>query len=365
MTQKIASLLIVVFVAISCTDGVQSSDSNEISKRVVKGEAQGTTYSIVYYSETDVSKKAIDSLLLDIDNSLSNWNKKSRLYRYNNERVSVKLDNHLLKNIKLSVYFYVQTNGAFNPLIKPLIDYYGLGSKSTNIQSIDSVYVKQLVPKLSLDSLFIFDGRKKIPAPLIAFSSFSPDVLELMKPNKHQQLDFNAVAQGYSVDIIKDYLRSKNITSFLIELGGEMFAEGKHPDGRSWLVGIDKPLQDPDKPRELQAKLTIENRAIATSGNYRKYASINGRKVHHTIDPITGYPATNSLLSVSVLSSDCASADAWATSFMVLGLEESKKLLASKELAGLDAFFIYSNYEGAFEYYATPAIQKELEVVNE
>ncbi|MBK7425862.1 MAG: FAD:protein FMN transferase [Saprospiraceae bacterium] len=168
------------------------------------------------------------------------------------------------------------------------------------------------------------------------------------------QLDFNAIAQGYTVDVLADLLEFNGINQYMIELGGEVLTRGKNAEGKDWRIGIDKPVAFSEN-RPLQVILKLSNKALATSGSYRKFKEIEGRKVSHAIDPRNGYPVNHNVLSVSVLADDCMSADAWATTFLVLGLDESKELL--KDLS-LEAYFIYSDKEGALHADMTPGFQK-------
>ena len=158
------------------------------------------------------------------------------------------------------------------------------------------------------------------------------------------QLDFNAIAQGFSVDVLAGYLESKGIRNYLIDVGGEVLGHGSKPWHKPWKVGIENPAPDSTAARTLNAKVYLRDKALATSGSYRKYYEENGIRYSHTIDPKTGYPVLHSLLSVSVLANDCATADGFATAFMVMGLEKSLKFL--KDHPELQAYFIYSDREG-------------------
>ncbi len=358
---KVLYWVLIALFSYSCATENASVKSKNENKQVIKGEAQGTTYSIVYYGDENIKKESIDSVLLAIDLSLSNWNKQSLLSAYNNGVDSIKLDDHFFKNLILSVLVSGNTNGAFNPLIKPLIDYYGLGAEENNVSDIDSATVTEMLTKLKLDSIMISDGRRALPITQIMQSSYKPEYYTLLQSNNPFQLDFNAIAQGYSVDVISDYIMSKGISNFLVELGGEMIAKGKHPNCKEWTVGIDKPLEEGG--RELQAKLKLQNKAIATSGNYRKFKEIDGVKYHHTINPKTGFPAKNRLLSATVVTSECSWADAYATAFMVLGVDKSVELIESGNLGEVDVFFIYSGSEGEYQFYQTEGLKKNIELI--
>ena len=160
-----------------------------------------------------------------------------------------------------------------------------------------------------------------------------------MKVNPHTMIDVNAIAQGYSVDVLARYLESLGIFNYLVEIGGEVRSRGSKPEEESWLVGIDKPA-DENLERHLTMSVKLNNRSLATSGNYRKFVEIDGQKFGHSLDPKTGYPAQTDILSATVLADDCMSADAYATALMVMGLEQSKALVEKEE--ALQAILIYS-----------------------
>ncbi len=171
------------------------------------------------------------------------------------------------------------------------------------------------------------------------------------------RFDFNAIAQGYTSDLVANYLNSLNITQYIIDIGGEVFARGTKPDGTKWRVGIEHPEMNNLETRSVQQVVTLENKGLATSGSYRKYYEENGKRYSHAIDPKTGYPVTHNLLSVTVLAETTAEADAYATAFLVMGLEKSLKLL--EEIEGLEAYFIsWDEREDTFEVTETPGMRK-------
>jgi len=179
----------------------------------------------------------------------------------------------------------------------------------------------------------------------------------LVKSNPAICLDFNAIAQGYSVDVISKYLESKEVENYCVEIGGEVFAKGTKANGKRWNVGIEKPV-DNSEERELKATIYLENKGLTTAGNYRKFYIENGIKYSHTIDPATGYPVRHSLLSVSVIADNCIDADAYDTAFMVMGLEKSLAFL--KEHKELEAYFIYSDKDGKMKTYETDGLKELL-----
>lgn len=362
MKVLVASILLSAVILNSCIE----SNSTTVTKTldapsIISGEAQGTTYTISYYGSREISKSGVDSLLNTIDLSMSNWVSQSMISRFNAGKDSVVIDQHFLRNLTASYIFNRETQGAFNPLVKPLVDYYGFGIESKKIESIDSNKIESLLLDTSLDSIKILYGNRVMGIMDIMLSSTIQDSMVLLN-NNECQLDFNAIAQGYSADATAMYLMQQGAESYLIEIGGEMVTRGVKKNGAKWKVGIDRPEENASQ-RVLEAAIEVEDKGIATSGNYRKFYESNGTKYHHTIDPITGYPAKHNLLSATVIASTSAAADALATSFMVMGLEKSVAYLESKK-NGVQAFLIYSNANGEYEYYISEKLKPTLEIKN-
>ena len=237
----------------SCSsDAVLEYKKSDIRK-VLKGTAQGTTYSIIYFSEDTILKKNVDSILNDIDYSMSTWNRESIISKFNAGQDSVLLDNHFIRNLTLSSIFHRATEGSFNPLVKPLLDYYGLGSENENTSSIDTGKVEALLESLQLDSIKLYKGSRIFRIEELMLSSNISEPVLLLQSGVHREFDFNAIAQGYSVDVLANYFVNSGVNSFLIELGGEMYSKGTHPSGANWLIGIDKPSAEVQE-RTLQAK---------------------------------------------------------------------------------------------------------------
>lgn len=295
------------------------------------GEAQGTYYSIIYYdSEQRDFQFEIDSLLKAFDQSVSLWVPNSIISRVNNNEKEVALDDYFTENFNLSIDIAEKTNGAFDPTVGSLVRAWGFGfdaSKNVNKQIIDSI--------------LLFTGYAKVEMKQG----------ELIKDDPRTTIDFNAIAQGFSVDLLGEFLESKNIGNYLIDVGGEVKAKGQKPDGSFWRVGIEKPAQNREDSRSLKAVIELKNNSIATSGNYRKFYEEDGIRYSHTIDPSNGYPVQHSLLSVSVLAATTAVADGYATAFMVMGLEKAKRYLNNN--SDIEAFFIYSVDSGNYRTYAT------------
>jgi thiamine biosynthesis lipoprotein len=181
----------------------------------------------------------------------------------------------------------------------------------------------------------------------------------LIKKDKRMNIDVNALAQGYSVDIVSAFLEGRKVKNYLVEIGGEVRAKGRNDRNQVWRIGIDKPVEGNMLPgAELEAIIKLRNRSLATSGNYRKFYERNGIKYVHTVNPRTGYPVVSNLLSATVVASDCMTADAYATAMMVFGIDKSIEFL--KENDFLDAYLIYTDEQGKFTIYVTPGLSKSI-----
>ena len=305
------------------------------------GQIQGTYYEITYFDQKGRSfQEEIDSLLKMIDYSVSLWDKNSVISRVNRNDTAVNLDEIFIELFRMSDDISEKTDGCFDITVGPLVNAWGFGF--TGRKKVDKKVIDSLLPLVSHHNISVKDNK-------------------VIKSDPAIQIDFNAIAQGYSVDLIARFLETKGIMNYLIDIGGEVFARGEKPDGIDWVVGIESPAINKDDERSLIAKITVRNMAVATSGSYRKYFEEDGIRYSHTIDPKTGYPVRHSLLSVTVLASDCATADAYATAFMVMGMEKSMDFIEqNKDL--LNAYFIYSDRNGNYNTYGTTGIR---EVISE
>ena len=301
--KRFYSFLVVAFLFISC--------DKKADFYTIQGEAQGSTYSIKYIaSEEKVTKNQIDSLLTVFDLSLSTYRPDSKISKINSGDSTVVIDDFFIETFQLSNQIYKETNGLFDPTIGVLVNAYGFGPNKK----------QEDLSQNEIDSLLQFVGFDKIA--LLPNKTIS---------KKHRQtfIDFNAIAQGYSVDVVVNYLKSKGVENAIVEIGGELFALGKNTiENKNWVVGIDDPLQKPEE-RTLIAKVNLENLGMATSGNYRKVMidEKTGKKFVHIINPKTGLAQKNNVLSATVLSKSSAISDGYATAFMLMSLEESKLFL--------------------------------------
>lgn len=330
--------LLVVLAA--CAVLFSSCNSREKEYVKISGFAQGTTYSMSY---RDAQKRnlqpQVDSILKNFDQSLSIYCKTSIITRINNNDTTVRTDAYFDECYKLSEEVYKATNGAFDITVGPLVQAWGFGLKKRD--KITKERIDSILPLVGMGKVKLVDGK-------------------LIKSNPNMFVDVNAIAQGYSVDVIAHYFESKGINEYLVEIGGETLCKGLNSKGKAWVIGIDKPFDNNVTPgQDLQAKVALPSgKALATSGSYRKFFEENGVKYSHELDPKTGYPAHNTLLSISVITNNCALADGYATAFMVMGVDKAKEFLAKR--SDMDAFMVYSGPKGEFLSYATSGFDKML-----
>ncbi|PKP54017.1 MAG: thiamine biosynthesis protein ApbE [Bacteroidetes bacterium HGW-Bacteroidetes-1] len=307
-----------------------------LEKISIAGEAQGTYYAITYYDKLGRDlQEPIDSLLKAVDKSVSLWDDNSIITRVNRGDTSVKLDKIFIYNFILSKEMGILSNGYFDFTIGPLAGAWGFHRKN----------------KLTLSSYQV-DSLKQ----LVDFRKVRIENGQIIKDDPRMSFDFNAVAQGYTVDLIASMLDSLDIKHFVVDVGGEIIARNKKPGGSSWRVGIESPSANKDDDRTIQVVVSLENKGLATSGSYRKYFEQGGKRYSHAIDPKTGYSVDHHLMSVTVLADNAAYADALATTFMVMGMEKSLKLMET--LTDVDAYFIYWTKENIYETYASEGMKK-------
>jgi len=302
-------LLLLFITVYSCTN-------NSFKKTSISGYVYGTTYTIVYFSDDELQLKVqIDSLFDAIDMSMSTYNPNSLITKINNNQ-DIDLDNHFKFVFNVSKNIFNKTNGLFDPSIGPLVNSLNFGPK-TNHLPIDKL--KTLV---GLDKFNIIENKLIRP-----FNSF---------------IDFNAIAKGYSVDVISRFLSINNITNYLVEVGGEIRSSGMNLDGnKNWRVGLDTPRFD-GLQRDLYKIFNLKDKSMATSGVYRKFKiDSSGNKYAHIIDPKTGYSSTSNILSVTVISEDCIEADAYATALQLMSVDEIT--LLAKENSAISIFIIYND----------------------
>jgi len=324
-----------VLVSVICFAACNYGNKNLIK---LEGNAQGTTWHISYFSDDNTDHTtAIDSILKKIDTSMSTWIPVSIISRINKNDSTVLVDQYFIDVFNRSMEVSEKTDGLFDVTVGPLVNAWGFGfTKKANVDSV------------MIDSLLHFVGYKMIKLEGNTLIKAKPQIM----------LDFNAIAQGYTVDVLSKYLESEGISNYLVEVGGELKAKGKK-DKEAWKIGIDKPGDNTTSTRELEAVISLHNKALATSGNYRKFYEEGGQKFSHIIDPRTGYPAKQNLLSATVIAEDGITADAYATAFMVMGLERSKQFLAANENLNLEVYFIYDD-KGSWKTYASETLKQRI-----
>ena len=303
------------------------------------GEAQGSYYHIQYLSEHGENYKSqIDSILLEVDSSLSIYKEHSLISKLNKGE-DIKTD-MLFNAVFLGAEkVFQESEGNFDCSVSPLVNAWGFyKDKLGDSLVIDSSKFRKILPYVGFDKISLFTDSLVLP--------------------KGMSLDFNSIAQGYTVDVIAQFLESRGDSSYLVEVGGELLAKGKNADGNIWRVGVDKPSEDIDRQERFQFILDLEDKALATSGNYRKFYKQDGVKYAHTINPFTGFPAQNRLLSVTVIYDNCMLADAYATAFMVMGVKQSKQFV--KAHSEIEIYLVYTGKDGTWKTYISPAMQKRI-----
>jgi len=310
-----------------------------------RGFTQGTNYSIVYEKKRRISsseiKNEVENILSDFDLSLSLYKDSSIISRINRNE-DVVIDSYFEEAFIISRQVYELTSGAFDITVGPLVKAWGFGPEET--KNFTESKRDSLLRLVGMDKVSLQNGR-------------------IIKSDPGINLDLNAIAQGYSVDVLCRYFDGLGISNYLIEIGGEVRGKGTRA-GADWRIGIDKPVDNNMSPGQtLEAIIRISSKALATSGNYRKFYIENGIKYSHTIDPATGYPAKNTLLSATIIADDCATADAVATACMVMGKEKSIDFIHSHPQ--FEAYFIFSDESGNFRTWISDNLKDHISETGE
>ena len=297
----------------------------------------GTFYHATYQCDSDLTA-SINAELAKVDASLSPFNEQSIITAVNQNR-DVKLNEMFLDVYQLAMKISKETDGAFDITVAPLVNAWGFGFKN----GIEPT-------KEQVDSLMQVIGYEKVT---LAGG-------KIRKADERIMLDCSAIAKGYGADVVARLLRSRGVKNFMIEIGGEIVTSGVNGENHPWRVGISKPVDDPTgNEGGVQSIVSITDKAMATSGNYRNFYYKGGKKYAHTIDPKTGYPVQHSILSATVFAASCAVADAYATSFMVMGLEKAQQLLS--EHTELMACLIYSDKDGNNAVWYSPSLKNKIQ----
>ena len=308
--KKLFGIILLLFV-FSCK---QESINTKLS-----GAIFGTSYGIIYNAETNYQEE-IDSIFYIINKSMSTYQSNSDISKLNSNE-SFKVDAHFIKVFEASLQFYNQTEGVFDPTIGTIVNALGFGPEK-KIERLDSLKIDSLMQFVGLDIVTIANGS-------------------VTKLYPQTYIDFNAIAKGYAVDVIAQFLESRSIKNYLVEIGGEIHTRGiNQVKSAAWTVGIDEP--NFDGTQSVLKAISLKDEAMATSGTYRKFKiDENGNRFAHIIDATTGYPSKSNILSVSVLAKDCMTADAYATSFQAMGIENVSRFLQSHP--ELKVFLVFEN----------------------
>jgi thiamine biosynthesis lipoprotein len=301
-----------------------------IDKIQLQGAVFGTTYSIIYLNDDTNYQKEINSLFDEINTSLSTYSATSDISKINKGNTSIIVDDYFLEVFKKSKKIFAETNGYFDPTVGGLVNAYGFGPEH-EIEEFTSN---------KLDSLMHFVGLNKVKIVDRIVVKETPEIY----------LDFNSIAKGYAVDVIANFLEQKKLKNYLVEIGGEIRAKGTNDKQNPWRIGIDDPNED--DTRTITRLIDLSNESIASSGNYRKFKiDADGNKFVHTINPKTGLARESNLLAATVIGKmDCADADGYATAFMAMGLEKTKKFVEEND--SVKVILFYLNSEGKIEEFS-------------
>lgn len=336
-----SAILVVFFVGLwAYRQYINPQSQVQRNKIEFVGQTMGTSYSIKYLDEQGRNFQGeIDSLLDAFNLAHSTYDPESEISRFNQQGILRYESPFFYPVLERSKEIYQKTGGAFDPTIGPLVNAWGFGpdkSRSPNKEVVDS-----LLQFVSFDSIFF-------------------DSVAACKMRKGMMLDFSAIAKGYGVDVVAQFLMERGVEDVFVEIGGEIYCHGLNERGEPWRVGVSYPSYEYEQQQVVQAIVPLFDRAIATSGNYRNYYEVDGVKYAHTIDPVTGYPVQHSLLSASVFAPDCMTADAFATAFMVMGME--KAVLIDEQEEDIEIYLIYSDKENRLKTYASPGVAKAMQL---
>ena len=310
-----------------------------------RGFIFGTIYHATYQYDKDLNQEIV-AALNRVDEEFSMFNKKSTVTRFN-EGKKIVASPMFVNLLQLSQTIYQATNGAFDITVAPLVNAWGFGFKHQQLPN------QQLPNQQQVDSLRKFMGMHYISVNHVDGKTI------VSTKHPHLMLDFSAIAKGYGSDVVADLMKRHGIKNYMIEIGGEIVASGLNEKRLPWKIGVTKPNDNKtEENEELQTVLNITNKAMATSGNYRNFYYRGKKKFAHTIDPRTGYPVQHSLLSATVIANSCAEADAYATAFMVMGVERAKEVL--KQHQELMAYFIYVGPDGKNQVWFSPSLENKI-----
>ena len=301
-----------------------------------EGMVFGTVYHITYQCDKNL-KTEIEAELQKVDNALSMFNEQSDISRINRNE-DIQPGKMFVEVFQLAEKVSKETDGAFDITVAPLVNAWGFGFKEGKKPSQHGV-----------DSLLQMVGYQKV----------TYQTGRVQKKDKRMMLDCSAIAKGYGCDVVARMLKKRGIKNLMVEIGGEVVTTGVNEQREPWHIGVNAPSPSGDGDSgKLQAVLKLKDKALATSGNYRNFYYSGGKKYAHTIDPMTGYPVQHNILSATVLANDCATADAYATAFMVLGLDGAMKIL--EKHSELMAYLIYTDKKGQYSIWYSPSMRQRI-----
>jgi FAD:protein FMN transferase len=303
----------------------------------LEGNAQGTTFRLIYADSLSRNfAGSVDSIFGVMDRSMSLWDGTSVISLFNANNPAVRADAHFTTVFEKSREVSETTGGNFDVTVGPLVKAWGFSYKK-GLPPPDSAQVDSLLQLIGYQKVKLEEGQ-------------------LFRNSPQINVDFNAIAQGYTVDVLAGFLEDRGVRNYLVEVGGEVRAKGRNERGEVWRIGIDKPVNSTGSDRTLQAVVALDGKSLATSGSYRKFVERDGQKYSHAINPRTGFPITHNLLSISVLANDCMTADAYATAFLVMGLEKAIPLAKQK---GLELYGIIAEPDGSLREYQSEGFGAE------
>ena len=328
----------------SCQSERQAKSVEAIPYSKFSGSTMGTSYNIQCDLQNADIKAQIDSILIDINSEVSTYEKESYISKLNRSSASdipvaseVRMQTlpkakHFTENFTRSKEIYKNTDGYFDPTVMPLVNYWGFGyTPKQKVTDVDSSRIQEILESVGFDKWTFSDQ----------------DSVNSFIKHKNSEIDFSAIAKGYAVDYISSYLENQGAQNYMVEIGGELYTRGLNSKGQAWTIGLNKPEEDAAL-NDFAVLVQFSNKALASSGNYRNFYVSNGKKFAHEINPKTGFPEFNDLLGVSVIADNCMDADAYATAFMIMGLDRSKEKI--EQIDGIEACFFFSDEEGQIQY---------------
>jgi thiamine biosynthesis lipoprotein len=318
--------LVFVFLMAGAFLFLKPADKTPVKEFTINGLAQGTTYHIIYFAaDSVITKRQVDSVLNKIDSSLSIYKPYSLISLFNQSTTGIAVDKHFINVVNASMATYKATNGIFDITIAPLVEAWGFAAK----------HITEMPDAAKVDSLLACVGSNNLMLKKNFLAKLKPCV----------KIDVNGIAQGYSVDVLAFFFEQHGIHNYLVELGGEIRLKGrKLPGNEKMKVGIESPPDDETDDEVMQQVIELDNGAITTSGNYRKYYESNGKKITHLIDPRTGYSIQNEMISATVYAKDATTADAFDNALMVMGIDSALHFTETRK--DIAAYFVYKRKDG-------------------